>query len=250
MCAHAHTHAHTGHLRPPFIVVVGVVDVCVQMFCDVCRLLPKTSVPKRTPQATSCNFTNNESPADGGAILSTGASSVMEFTDCRFEGNTAEHSGGAVRADSAAILLARSTVFLENLALGTDTYSSDTGNGGALFLSGGTPQVELYDCELRGNNGSLFGGALRHDAAGKLLLNGTRVAGNWARYGGGGVHAGGGVGKVCVRVCVLCVSCLCLVCLFMCLFVCVPVCLFVSCLCLCVLCVSGCVLRGSGCLGI
>ncbi len=37
-------------------------------------------------QATSCVFTGNSSPLDGGVILSTGGLANLEFIDCLFEG--------------------------------------------------------------------------------------------------------------------------------------------------------------------
>lgn len=70
-------------------------------------------------QATSCNFTKNYSPLDGGAIIITGAGAIVRFDRSRFEENTAGQSGGFMRADSAFALEARDCVFSGNVALGT-----------------------------------------------------------------------------------------------------------------------------------
>lgn len=69
-------------------------------------------------QARSCNFTNNNSSFDGGAILSTGALANVFLDRCRFTENTAGYAGGAVRADSALVVTVRDTVFTRNSATG------------------------------------------------------------------------------------------------------------------------------------
>lgn len=163
------------------------------------RLLVRDAITPPPPpvccrQATSCNFTGNRSPVDGGAILSTGGLAIMDFTDCHFEANSAALTGGAVRADSASRVTARSSVFYKNVATGSDFGS---GLGAALYLFGGTPQVEFHECDFRANNASNSGGAVYHDAAGSLAVNTTTMVGNWARYGGAGIVARGDIEQVC-----------------------------------------------------
>lgn len=89
-------------------------------------------------KANSCNFTGNKSPVDGGAILATGGSSILNFTDCRFEDNTAGFSGGGVRADSASLVTATNSLFMRNAALGENNFG---GEGGGVYCPGGSPQV-------------------------------------------------------------------------------------------------------------
>ncbi|CAN0333703.1 unnamed protein product, partial [Ectocarpus fasciculatus] len=146
---------------------------------------------------SSCNFTGNRAPLDGGAILSTGAGSIVALNDCRFEGNTAERQGGAVMANSAFAVTARKTLFLANVAQGSSSsWTSFDGKGGAVGLSGGTPQLGLHECELRDNNATDYGGAVYSDAGASITVNSTLLDGNWAGTGGGGVYVNGDIAQV------------------------------------------------------
>lgn len=49
-------------------------------------------------QATSCVFTGNSSPLDGGVILSTGGLANLEFIDCLFEGKDSAGAPASVAA--------------------------------------------------------------------------------------------------------------------------------------------------------
>ncbi|CAM9092872.1 unnamed protein product [Scytosiphon promiscuus] len=154
--------------------------------------------------ASSCNFTNNYSHRDGGAILSTGALAYLEFTSCRFQGNTAEQYGGAIKANSAFAVTARDSLFLENTADSTlsSAWSPNDGEGegGAVHLSGGTPQLEFHQCVLRANNATERGGAVFYEGdgggtVGGITVNSTSFEANWAQGYGGGIR-GGGIGQV------------------------------------------------------
>lgn len=97
-----------------------------------------------------------------------------------------------MRVDSAALLSATNSLFLGNIAHGTDTdWDSGDGHGGALYLSGGQPEVDFDSCEFRDNNSSDYGGAVNYDAAGRLSVVSTTVSMNWAHYMGGGIWASG-----------------------------------------------------------
>ena len=147
------------------------------------------------PQATSCNFTGNQSPYDGGAIISTGGMSNMTFTDCRFEENIAGYSGGAMRVDSASVLTVRNSVFLNNTAV-SDRYNGG-GQGGAIYVWEGTPRVEFHSCDFRLNTAADGGGGgVELEAAGSLLVDGSTFKDNWAKYSGGGITATGEVEQV------------------------------------------------------
>ena len=123
-------------------------------------------------------------------------------------GNSAEQHGGAVKADSAAAVSVTDTIFLENTATGS-TFDTDAGQGGAIYLAGGTPQLEFHGCELRSNNASGTGGAVFYEAGGGITVNDTRLEANGARYSGGAIYAGGDISEVCtcVRVCVCACAC-------------------------------------------
>lgn len=123
--------------------------------------------------------------------------SNMTFTDCRFEENTAGYSGGAMRVDSASALTVRNSVFLNNTAV-SDRYNGG-GDGGAIYVWGGTPQVEFHSCDFRLNTAADSGGGgggVKHDAGGSLLVDGSTFKNNWAKYSGGGISATGGVEQV------------------------------------------------------
>eukprot|EP00752_Nemacystus_decipiens_P011444 g10163.t1 len=150
-----------------------------------------------TLQATSCAFTGNSSPQDGGVILSTGGLSTMEFTECLFEGNSAELHGGAIKADSATAISATNTIFLENMATGS-AFDADGGAGGAIYLTGGAPQLDFHGCEVRANNATASGGAVFYEAGGGITVNATRLEANGAKYSGGAIRAGGDIAEVTV----------------------------------------------------
>lgn len=95
-------------------------------------------------------------------------------------------------AESTMVISIRNTAFLENMAKG-EYYG---GEGGAIYSPGGSPQMELYGCEFRGNNASESGGAVFYSATGSVLVNSTNFVTNWAGNGGGAVRATGGVGLV------------------------------------------------------
>lgn len=111
-------------------------------------------------------------------------------------GNSAEEHGGAIKANSAAAFSATNTIFLENRATGS-TYDLDAGVGGAIYLEGGAPQLDLHGCELRANNATGSGGAVFYKAGGGITVNGTRFEANGARYGGGAIYAGSDIAEVC-----------------------------------------------------
>lgn len=98
-----------------------------------------------------------------------------------------------MRLDSASALTVRNSVFLNNTAV-SDGYLD--GRGGAILVSGGTPQVEFHSSDFRLNTAANSGGGVHHDAGGSLLLDGIGMEDNWARYAGGGVYASGGIEQV------------------------------------------------------
>lgn len=51
--------------------------------------------------------------------------------------------------------------------------------------------MAFQDCEFSGNNASVVGGALSHDAGGQLTLTSSLFSGNWAAYGGGAISVFG-----------------------------------------------------------
>lgn len=65
------------------------------------------------------------------------------------------------------------------------------GSGGAIYVSGGTPQMEIQGCEFSANNASDVGGALCYEAAAELTVSSSLISGNWAAYGGGALSVYG-----------------------------------------------------------
>lgn len=97
-----------------------------------------------------------------------------------------------MRVDSATRLSATNCLFFGNIAYGRGTdWVSPVGHGGALYLSGGQPEVAFVRCGFKDNNSSDNGGAVNYNAAGRLSLVSTTVSMNWAHYRGGGIWVDG-----------------------------------------------------------
>jgi len=97
-------------------------------------------------------FTNNTAASNGGSIYITGIGSVTSISsNTRFENNRAVR-GGAIFQDTG-MLVVDDSVFAGNVATGN---SATTGNGGGLFVRGGTSAIS--NTEFSGNIASLGGG--------------------------------------------------------------------------------------------
>ena len=87
----------------------------------------------------TCNlsrFQNNTDSESGGAIDSSGATTIIDIDECVFNDNSASDDGGAI-VFTGALLTISNSAFLNNEA-GTDTETGDTngGSGGALYRGG------------------------------------------------------------------------------------------------------------------
>ncbi len=118
-----------------------------------------------TINLTNCEFTNNSSKVDGGALVNRG---TVNMTACTFRDNTSGSTGGAICNTDGGVMYLVDCVIENN----TSKY------GGGLFLNG---YVDLSSCKLSGNVGD-FGGSIylnaANDSRAATLFEGTEVLAN------------------------------------------------------------------------
>jgi len=153
-------------------------------------------------------FDGNSAFSSGGALYTTGASSIAGKTT--FAGNTASTgNGGAIYAGSGSLTLDSSLgiiTFSGNTAGGsggavymnTGTLSADgilfnanaAQNGGAMYFSAGT--VNIANTAFNGNTASSSGGALFMLSNAAVTLENVSFTGNTAGVSGGAVYMNAG----------------------------------------------------------
>ena len=142
--------------------------------------------------ATSVWFQANAAGSGGGAMISGGlVDGTATFHNVTADNNLARNGGGAFYVDSAACLRLRSGVIIGNQG---DSDGSDSGNGGALYVSGqGSAELEPEGADLLLlENSAWDGGAIGIDDEGSVSLVCTQafdlvISGNTARQAGGGI---------------------------------------------------------------
>ena len=112
--------------------------------------------------------------ARGGAVDAEDPSATLTFMDCLLTGDTATGDGGAVFLTGGTATLTR-----------TELSGNDAEYGGALAAYAGS--VELHECDVFDNTAAEYGGGL-YSVAATLVLDTSTVSGNTANasYAGGG----------------------------------------------------------------
>ena len=123
--------------------------------------------------------------ANGGGVFHQGTGLTM--TDCTVTGNTAQSAGGGVLTAHSSPLTMTGCTIASNQA---SNFGPEDVFGGGLSLGGNTT---LANCTVSSNTTSGLGGgialfALSGATFGTLTLNQTRVTGNAADDGGGGIY--------------------------------------------------------------
>lgn len=121
-----------------------------------------------TLNCTDCTFTGNTTPNTAGAVHAIG-SAVATLTRCTFTGN-----GGATCVYAGAVRCTGATLSLVSCTLTGNTCANSGGNGGGIFVNGGTAIVR--HCTLTGNSASSGGGI--EISTGTLTVENCIVAGN------------------------------------------------------------------------
>ncbi|HBO45269.1 MAG TPA: hypothetical protein DD670_15340, partial [Planctomycetaceae bacterium] len=150
-----------------------------------------------------CVFTANRARGDGGAIASTGISSLTVINS-DFVGNGASKSGGAVSAATGTIVV-ESCSFTRNAAthdggairnasgsirVSASTFTNNVAgkSGGALRNSAGT--IVIADSSFSANQAKLDGGAV-YNASGQVTASASTFANNSAGKNGGAIRNAG-----------------------------------------------------------
>ncbi|PRP66384.1 beta strand repeat-containing protein [Nonlabens agnitus] len=107
------------------------------------------------------------SAENGGAILASGATTVVNITDCEFRSNiatgaAATNGGGAIWNNGATINIS-ATTFESNIASGT------SGSGGAILNSNGG-NLSITDAMFRTNTSNRAGGAIEDNASATTVI--------------------------------------------------------------------------------
>lgn len=152
-----------------------------------------------------CLITQNHATNRGGGIYSNHGYGELNVIDTTFLLNSAVHSGGAIRAGDRRVTITGSS-FEKNSAqyggalaasafyiIGSEVSISDSTffensasfNGGAIYLSEGTPKIE--SSEIARNTASLRGAGIYTQSA-SVSITGSTLSENQAVDGGGGVY--------------------------------------------------------------
>ncbi len=148
------------------------------------------------------SFKNNTSKEYGGAIsLSSGGTALMNKIEA--SGNTSRSLGGFLYSDAGVLKLYDSTVSgnagssggamylaagavngIYKTAFSSNTSSSTSGNGGALFIYAGDTDTTIHSCSFTGNESQNLGGAMYISGVSKVKLYNTVAKQNKALKGG------------------------------------------------------------------
>jgi len=149
--------------------------------------------------AVDCEFLDNTSEDDGGAIGIPPGGQTVVVRRSLFSGNKAvavDSDGGAIALSGSfsSVLTIEDCTLINNSAAGVDI---DHG-GGALYSNGG--QITVTGSTLTGNSATANGGgAIRVRLAGALTVVNSTISGNTAALDGGGIaQAPSGFGVVTI----------------------------------------------------
>lgn len=130
-----------------------------------------------------------EATASGGAICTTGG--TINLTGCTITGNTA-NNGGAIHINKTgggdATLIISGGEIGGRWAGEPNTASGTSGNGGGIYVEGGSCTVTLKDgAKITGNTADEGGGIFAK--GGSVELNSCTIKGNTGTLAGGGICA-------------------------------------------------------------
>lgn len=130
-------------------------------------------------ELTNCNFLQNQSENDGGAIFNRGNLNIQK---CSFEKNSSKVSGGAI--SNFKTLIISKSVFENN----------DSGNGGTIYNFHDST-LTLRNCKLKGNSSSMFAAGVYN--YGKLNVYDTNFRKNNSKIGGAISNYGATIANSC-----------------------------------------------------
>lgn len=136
------------------------------------------------------DFLNNYAGYFGAAVRAQGGEAT--FINCEFKNNYGGAYGGAISSEGADMAFAN-CLFEENELKGYTNIPGNTVHGGAIVFYNGTSKIE--NCEFKNNkafsefaSGSNpvkgYGGAIVLSSGGNLTINGAKISGNSADFGG------------------------------------------------------------------
>jgi hypothetical protein len=165
----------------------------------------------------NCQFFQNTSSSDGGAIRLNAAGAKLTVDDCNFNSNAAAATGGAISAGGSATVTLTDSNITNNSALGGGglaltaggdltvlgcTFqgnSAASGSGGGAFISSSFTGAKFSNSTLHNNSASVNGGgvALGVGFAGSPVFNNCTLTQNSAGIGdGGGIARLGGTSTI------------------------------------------------------
>jgi hypothetical protein len=115
---------------------------------------------------------------------------VPSGTESLIHANTAYEGGGGIYVDSTSQVSINNATIQYNEVFNDRTFGGENGTGGGLMVDGGsaaTVAVWLHNTNVLANIAS-FGGGAYVDRAAAFEVDTSLVVGNWARWGGGGLH--------------------------------------------------------------
>lgn len=120
----------------------------------------------------NCNFINNSSNNDGGAIFNVGE---ITFENCKFTNNSVKNAGGAIATAEGSII---------NI-IDTDFEDNSSNNGGGAIGSFG--EVYLNNCNFYNNSAKNVGGAFNNQKSGVLTAINVEFINNRANLDAGAI---------------------------------------------------------------
>jgi predicted outer membrane repeat protein len=151
-------------------------------------VLSGAQVSIKYSEGMSCQIESNSASQAGGILVNAATLSILFSTtnpnaSCTLFNNTATFQGGA-------LLLERPlSVELWSLSISNNSVSDPSGSGGALYASGASATINVFNSNWRGNQAG-FGGAIFLSDS-KLNTGGTRFEDNMASSDGGALHCTG-----------------------------------------------------------
>ena len=119
----------------------------------------------------SCEFTNNSSKSDGGAISND---NIMSLNNCRFIENTSQSNGGAIYCNK------------ESMDMNNCEFKNNTATeGGAIYSKG---EITLNDCEFINNVSYENGGAISCFKESSNEICNTQFISNNSKKDCGGIY--------------------------------------------------------------
>ncbi len=135
------------------------------------------------------NFTTSTAAGGGGAVYYTNTGMNASFSDCDFTNNSTGRDGGAISASLSGSIVNR-------LNINNSRFANNSAgiNGGAVYFFNTKTVATIAGSTLGGNVAGNSGGGVY--GSGPLVLSGTTVSNNKAGYKAGvyaGIYYGGGV---------------------------------------------------------